>query len=403
MEALKLLQSVSQSITSSLELNEVLRRVVEGASRLLGAKVGSLFLLEESGQSLRLSMSHGQANRYPRRGEIPVAGSLLGQVVVRSASVTSVDVQGEAGFQQKDFAREEGLRALLAVPLLLGGAVIGVLAVYVEQARPFTPEEVDLLSALADQSATAIQNARLYERVVQMEEQLHQLDKLSVVGEMAAGLAHEIRNPLAVINMLISSLEADLVETDARRRDIRVIRENVQHIHGLVEQLLDVARVRRSTPQPLDLVPVIDSALSLLGPKLSRQQIRVRRRVEAGASWAMADAARIQQVLLNLLQNAVEAIGSRGEVRITLRPGPKDETVALSVRDSGPGIPAEVHRQLFEPFITTKEQGVGLGLSIVRRIAEEHGGSISVQTSARQGTTLTLLLPAVARPTPEER
>lgn len=403
MEALKLLQSVSQSITSSLELNEVLRRVVEGATRLLGAKVGSLFLVEESGQSLRLSMSHGQANRYPRRSEIPVPDSLLGQVVVQAAPVTSADVQGEAAFQQKDFAREEGLRALLAVPLLLGGEVIGVLAVYVEQARPFTPEEVDLLSALADQSATAIQNARLYERVVQMEEQLHQLDKLSVVGEMAAGLAHEIRNPLAVINMLISSLEADLAETDARRRDIRVIRENVQHIHGLVEQLLDVARVRRSTPQPLDLVPVIDSALSLLGPKLSRQQIRVRRRVEAGASWAMADAARIQQVLLNLLQNAVEAIGSRGEVRITLGRGAKENTVALSVRDSGPGIPAEVHRQLFEPFITTKEQGIGLGLSIVRRIAEEHGGSISVQTSARQGTTFTLLLPAAARPTPEER
>jgi len=403
MEALKLLQSVSQSITSSLELNEVLRRVVEGATQLLGAKVGSLFLVEESGQSLRLSMSHGQANRYPRRSEIPVPDSLLGQVVVQAAPVTSADVQGEAAFQQKDFAREEGLRALLAVPLLLGGEVIGVLAVYVEQARPFTPEEVDLLSALADQSATAIQNARLYERVVQMEEQLHQLDKLSVVGEMAAGLAHEIRNPLAVINMLISSLEADLAETDARRRDIRVIRENVQHIHGLVEQLLDVARVRRSTPQPLDLVPVIDSALSLLGPKLSRQQIRVRRRVEAGASWAMADAARIQQVLLNLLQNAVEAIGSRGEVRITLGRGAKENTLALSVRDSGPGIPAEVHRQLFEPFITTKEQGIGLGLSIVRRIAEEHGGSISVQTSARQGTTFTLLLPAAARPTPEER
>ncbi len=402
-EALKLLQSVSQSITSSLDLNEVLRRIVEGAVRLLGARLGSLFLLDESKQQLHLSMSHGQSDRYNRRTEIPLQGSFLGQVILQGAPATTEDVQSEACYQQKDLARQEGLHALLAVPLTLGGEAIGVLAVYFHDVRPIAPSEIDLLGALADQSATAVQNARLYERVVRMEEQLHQLDKLSVVGEVAAGLAHEIRNPLAVINMLITSLETDLPETDARRRDIRVIQENVEHIHGLVEELLDLARARPSVPQPIALEPVIESALSLLGPKLSRQQIKVQRRFDKTVPCVRADPGRMQQVLLNLLKNAVEAIGSRGEVTITLDAGPEEGQVALSVHDTGPGIPSEVYQHLFDPFITTKERGVGLGLSIVKRIAEEHEGSVSVRTSSQEGTTFTLLLPTAARTNPGER
>lgn len=394
-EALRLLQSVSQSITGSLDLHEVLRRIVEGAVCLLGAKLCSLFLLSENKEQLVLSTVFGQTERYSRRSEVPVEGSLLGRVIRQSAPLAVANVQIEPLFQQKELAREEGLHALIAVPLLLGSEPIGILAAYFEQIHTPQPTQIELLCALADQSATALQNVRLYERVVQMEDQLHHLDKFSAVGETAAGLAHEIRNPLAVINMLASSLESDFSPEDARRQDVRVIRENIAHIHGLVEELLDVAHYRRSLPQPTDLRPVVESALNLVGLKLSRQMIRVRRRFEEPLPLALVDPGRMEQVLLNLLQNAIDAIGTRGRITLSLKSLPDEQKVLLAVHDTGPGIPAEAYQRLFEPFNTTKERGIGLGLSIVKRIIDEHEGTILVKTSAREGTRFIILLPAL--------
>jgi len=407
-EALRLLQSISRSISGSLDLNEVFRGIVEGAVRLLGAKLSTVLLLDESGQTLHPAMSHGLLKRYRPHPALPVRISLLGQAVLQKQPVAVADVQLASRFQQKEQAREEGLHALIAVPMLLGGEAIGILTAYFDQVRMPGVREIDLLTALADQSVTAVQNARLHERVLQMEEQVRHQDKMAAVGETASGLAHEIRNPLAVINMLVSSMDGDFEEDDPRREDIRVIRKNISHIHGLVEELLNLARYRPSMPQPADLRQIVENALALLNPRMSRQQIKVRRQYEESLPQGLADPGRMHQVLINLLQNAIDAIGTRGEITVSLGRAVQAETeaaglvetgeyLALSVHDTGAGIAAEAYQRLFEPFNTTKEQGVGLGLSIVKRIVEEHGGKITVKSSSGAGTSFTLFLPVAVR------
>ena len=403
-DTLHLLQSITRSITSSLDLKEVLRRIVEGAVHLLGGKLGSIWLLDESKDRLHLSMSYGEIERYPSQPVLPVHQSLLGRAIVERHPLTIEDVQNSSLFRQKEMAVTGGFHALIAVPMLMQEEVIGLLAVYYPQIRRPSESEVGLLSALADQSVTAIQNARLHDRVFQMEEKIYQFDKLSAVGETAAGLAHEIRNPLAVINMLVSSLEEDFQKEDPRHEDLRVIRNNIIHIHGLVEGVLNLTRVRSFVPEPTDLRQLVRNALRLLEPKTSRQQIRVRCLFEDDLPLAQVDPGRIHQVLLNLLQNSMEAIGTRGEIILSLareikqdmknkETSPGSEEIVMTVHDTGPGISSEAYPHLFVPFHTTKEQGIGLGLSIVRRIIEEHGGTISVKTSASEGTCITLILP----------
>jgi len=400
-EALRLLQSISQSITASLDCEVVFQRIVRGAVLLLEAKLGSLFLLEENGEELRLITSHGQDKRYPHRPVLPVKRSRLGDVIASGKPVVVANVQEDERFLDKEYALGEELQTLVAVPLILERRAIGVLAVYFDFSQKMAESQIDLLSTLADQSAIAIQNARLHERIVRVEEQVHHYDKVAAVGETASGLAHEIRNPLAVINMLVSSLEGDFPQDDARRQDVRVIRENIEHIHGLVEQLLDAARYRPPVPKPTDLPTLIENTVSLVGPKLSRAQIRLRRQFAPALPPALVDESRMQQVLLNLLQNAIDAIGSRGEITLGLDKAGEEDRLSFSIHDSGPGIPAEAYQYLFEPFHTTKERGVGLGLSIVKRIVEQHGGAISVRSTAGEGTRFTILLP-IASPLAEE-
>jgi signal transduction histidine kinase len=395
-EALKFLQSISQSINSSLHIDEVLQRVVRGAVALLEARLGSIFLLDESGRMLHLESSYGNEERYINRPDLKVDESLLGQAVLSRHPLMLEDVQKAPQFCQPELARQLGLHGLIAAPLVISNEAIGVIACYFSEVRMRERSEIRLLTALANQSTIAIQNARLHERVYHMEEQIHRLDKISVAGETAAGLAHEIRNPLAVMNMLVSSLEQEFEQEDPRREDARVIRENIEHIHRLVENLLDVARLRPPLPQPVDLRNTIQSALNFLDLKFSRHQIKIIRRFEADLPLANVDPGRILQVLINLLQNAIEAIGSRGEIEISLSRAEEKDRLALCIHDDGPGIKSEAYKRLFEPFNTTKESGVGLGLSIVKRIVEDHHGTISVRTSTQQGTTFTLLLPVAA-------
>ncbi len=393
------LLNVGQTINSAIGLEDALRRVTREAGMLMGARTSSLRLLDSTGEWLELQASHGAGAGYLRMRRLSVAESLVGVVVRRKKPHQIENVQVSNRYQNAEVARREGLVSLLSVPLVFGGVAIGVLSVYTGTPHVFSNEEVRILQALADLSAIAIEKARLYERVVDAEEQLRHNEKLSVLGLLAAEVAHEIRNPLTVMKLLYHSLDLHFPERDPRARDVQIITEKMEQLNRIVDRVLDFAR--RSEPRlaPVRLRGLLEELGLLIRHKFVQQGIRLVFRLVEDLPAVMADAGQLGQAFLNLMLNAAEAMPGGGCLTIRGQPDADSKAggvthVRLEFRDTGVGMTAEQCQGAFSAFLgSTKPRGTGLGLAIVARMIEAHHGEISVHSRAGAGTAFRIRLP----------
>lgn len=225
-----------------------------------------------------------------------------------------------------------------------------------------------------------------------MEECARQITALATVGELAATVVHEIKGPLSVANGYIQLLY-DLVENHKQKEMCQKIRNQLERIDQLVQGLLFLARPQRINHRPCRVQQIVTNTVSLLAATASAHGVEIRIEGLTRAPSVPADPAQLTHLLLNLLLNALEAMPRGGVVRVRLRRLPHRNALALTVSDTGPGIPAEIRSRLFQPFVTTKENGTGLGLAICRQIVQEHGGKIRVR-SGKSGTTVQVTLPA---------
>ena len=230
-----------------------------------------------------------------------------------------------------------------------------------------------------------------------LEAQLRHSERLAALGVLAAGVAHEIRNPLAGIRLGLEALEGNGLP-DAERREIQArVTGDVHRLNAVVTRMLGLTRTPAPQRVPADLWRLVDRAIFFVDHHLRSNRITVHRLGEARL-WVLGDPDQIQQVLLNLLLNAAEAMPDGGALTLTgerIPPGGDEPgRVRLAVRDTGPGIRPEDLPHLYTPFFTTKDRGTGLGLSICRRIAAEHNGGLTVESTPGTGTTVTLVLPA---------
>ena len=394
------LASVSRTINSTLNLDDALSIITREACVLMRAKVCSLMLLDESREWLDLRASFGAGEAYVTRPRLSLEESLLGIVVRRKKPLQVKDVQVSSRYESVEVARREGLVALLSVPLLYDGKAIGTLSVYTGQPYSFSNEEIHILSALAELSAIAIQKAQLYERVVDVEEQLRQNEKLSALGLLAAEVAHEIRNPLTVLKMLYHSLDLKFPPDDPRAKDARIIDEKLAQLNRIVEQILDFTRTTEPQLAPVNLNELIEELGLLVRHKLKHQNIRLTRNLEADLPAVTGAATQLEQAFLNLILNAAEAMPKGGELTIRTRRvrlprgGMGPAHVAVEFQDTGQGMSEEQRRRAFTSVLsTTKAKGTGLGLAIVARIVEAHRGKIKIRSRLGHGTTVTVFLP----------
>jgi signal transduction histidine kinase len=394
------LASVSQTINSTVNLDDALNVITREASVLMQAKVCSLMLLDDTREWLDLRASCGAGQAYIEKPRLSAGESLLGVVVRRKKALQLENVQTSSRYQHVEVARREGLVALLSVPLLFAGEAIGTLSVYTGRPYSFSNEETHILSALAELSAIAIQKARLYERVVDVEEQLRQSEKLSALGLLAAEVAHEIRNPLTVMKMLYHSLDLKFPAGDPRAKDARIIDQKIDHLNKIVEQVLDFARTTEPKLAPVSLNEVIDELGLLVRHKLKHQNIQLVRDLAPGLPPVSGDAAQLEQAFLNLILNAAEAMPGGGTLTITTRAIPavsrdgQPAQVAVSLKDTGQGMSEDQRQHAFKSLLhTTKAKGTGLGLAIVGRVIEVHRGEVKFTSPRGQGTTVTVLLP----------
>lgn len=409
------LYEVAQALTASSSLEELLDLIIERATSLVGAERGFVVLAEPSGGHTIAARQHlGPEEWDPSRDEL--SSSLLARVMRDGEPLLATNVQSDGRYELTRSIIAQRIRSVLAVPLTTRGECLG--AIYVDtrvSERLFREADLRLLQAMASQAAVAIRNARLYQdaresnerlsaalvELGETQEQLVQAERLAAVGRLAASVAHELRNPLTVMRASLYFLER-LVSSgaentgDVLRRYLTKLDVEIDRQSKIINDLLFFSRNRPRSMVDVDLNALL---LEVLLRIPMPESVRVVRRLDPSLGTLLADADQLQQVFVNLVTNAVQAMREGGVLTVTTEA--TDGQVAVRIADTGVGITEEHLARLFEPFFTTKENGIGLGLAVTRSIVEGHGGEIAAESRAGEGAAFTIRLPMGTAATPE--
>ena len=229
-------------------------------------------------------------------------------------------------------------------------------------------------------------------REQQLASRMHHTERLASLGQMAAGLAHEIKNPLAGLQGAVEVLRDDEAGTGHGPVYEEMLGE-IRRMNEIVQSLLHFARPSRPQPEAVDPAKLLDGAVRLMTPFLRRRGVVIETQIAPAVGRAMVDPDQLRQVLVNLVTNAAEAMPDGGHIRLGAAPLPDRQGLLVSVQDDGPGVPEDLEERIFEPFFTTKHGGTGLGLAVVRSLVEAHGGQIRVTSRPGDGTSFLILLP----------
>jgi len=433
---------------STFDLQAVLDTLVESAARLCDADMASIN--REKAAAYQQVASYGYSSEfqaYMRDHPIPAGrGSIVGRTVMQGKVMHVADVLADPEFQMRDAAKIGGIRTMLGVPLLREGTPIGVIALQRKTVRPFTDKQIELVETFADQAVIAIENVRLFESVEARtqelarsleelrttQDRLVQTQKLALLGQLTAGIAHEIKNPLNFVNNfsgisaeMIDELRQALVDvslTEKKRGEITelmdTLRSNFDKVvqHGkradaIVKNMLLHSREGSGEHRVIDINALVEESLNLAwhGARAETQgfEIKLKQSFDPSAGGADVFPQDIRRALLNVISNGFYAATKRraetdgGDYEPTLTASTKNlgDRVEIRIRDNGTGIPPEVKEKMFNPFFTTKPagEGTGLGLSICHDIiVKQHGGSIEVETQPGEFTEIKVILPRVA-------
>ncbi len=399
-----------RTLAHVLEIDEMLEVVItalEDSHRATGA---ALYLRDPMGSDFKLARSFG--TRAPARIDGVAGRPLLERLSVSPVVLESVAHEvAELRQLGQGRAAEADERLLGAAELLeaFRGSVcvgirseasdlFGILALIDDRVRDaFSGEDVALLDSLAVQIGVVIENSRQYRR-------LQERDRLAALGQMAAGLAHEVKNPLGAIKgaaQLLGEPPDDRELDPATKEFVGIILEEVDRLDRVVRSVLDYGRPSKGNPGSVDVNAAVKRTLQVLASNRD-QATRLVLRTADDLLLVRADEEQLRQVLMNLVKNAEEAMGSSGEVTVSTRRRPSRGGagyVEILVQDSGPGISPEVQQHLFVPFFTTKPRGTGLGLAISQRMVQAMGGRIEVASQPGAGSVFTVVLP-VFEPSP---
>jgi signal transduction histidine kinase len=432
---------------SAFDLQTVLDTLVESAARLCDADEGTIFRPADTGY--RLAANHGlapeQKNHLAMFSSVPERGSVVGRTLLECKTVHVPDVQADPEFAPSAARRSSNVRTMLGVPLLREGAPIGVFVLTRYLVRPFSDKQIELATTFADQALIAIENVRLFEQVQARtrelaasldelrtaQDRLVQTEKLASLGQLTAGIAHEIKNPLNFVNNF-SALSGELIDElndvlktaplDSKIREevdelTHMLKGNLEKVvqHGkradsIVKNMLLHSREGSGEHRPADINGIVEESLNLAyhGARAEKSGFNITLKRDLDPTAGMIDLypQEITRVFLNLISNGFYAAAKRKEAgEAGFEPMLSATTrnlggqVEIRIRDNGTGIPREVKEKMFNPFFTTKPagEGTGLGLSMSHDIVvKQHGGKIDVDTEPGVFTEFIITLPRTA-------
>ena len=321
---------------------------------------------------------------------------LVGEVLATGHARWGTPIERLAG-DRANAAHRIGLKSACAFPIRTGRALTHVVALLSREPREPDDALLTMLTDIGSRIGQHMDHRRVEGELRQQREVLYQSEKLSALGRLVAGVAHEMNNPLSIIS---SRIELMLGETEGHAfpaqhlEDLKVVHRNVLRVAGVAQALRSFARQSTGERRPVDLNAVVTETLLLVGKPMSTDNIRIATALDPALPPIFGDANALQQVVLNLLTNAREAMTAGGEIHIqTGRDPERPGYLGLVVSDTGPGILAVDLPHLFEPFYTTKPSGTGLGLAVSYGIVQDHQGTIDVRSTPGHGATFTLTFP----------
>ena len=439
---LRALGEVSQAVNSTLDLETVLSTIVAKAVQLSGTEAGAIYVFDEVQRELHLRATYGMDQELIdtfARQRIGLDETTVAQALAQREPVQIADLKQGPSSALYEIILRAGFRAVLVAPLLRGEEIVGLLVVRRRTPGTFPKNTIDLIKTFAAQSAVAIENARLFQNVETSLEDLRttqdrlvQTQKLASLGQLTAGIAHEIKNPLNFVNNF-SGVSAELIDElrealgrmtgdDKTRREIvelsDTLRDNLDKIvqHGkradaIVKNMLLHSREGSGEHRPVNVNALVEESLNLAyhGARAEKQgfKMNMERSFDPAAGQVDVYPQEITRALLNLISNGFYAATKRKEqsnndaCEPTLVAATKNlgDKVEIRIRDNGSGIPPEAREKMFNPFFTTKPagEGTGLGLSITHDIiVKQHSGSIEVDTQPGEFTEIRIILPRTA-------
>ena len=440
-EELRALGEVSQAVNSTLELETVLSTIVANAAQLSGTEAGAIYVFDDRQREFRLRATYGMDRELIdalARADMSVDEPNISLILAERDVIYVADLRDEASNEINDITVRAGFRARLIAPLMRGEDVVGLLVVRRRAPGTFPQNTISLIKTFAAQSAMAIENARLFQNVDTSlkelrtaQDRLVQTQKLASLGQLTAGIAHEIKNPLNFVNNF-SSVSVEMIEelqeaidrmkgdaktraeitelTDTLRDNLKKIVQHGQRADSIVKNMLLHSREGSGENRPVDINAVVEEAVNLAyhGARAEKQgfNIKLERSLDPAAGQVDCFPQEIIRVLLNLISNGFYAATKREaqanggyEPTLTAATRSLGDRVEIRIRDNGTGVPPEVREKMFNPFFTTKPagEGTGLGLSISHDIiVKQHSGLIEIDSEPGEYTDVRIVLPRAA-------
>jgi signal transduction histidine kinase len=396
------LKKVSQKLATTFDIDEIVGFVTNTIGDTLGLRYISILAALQAGSFVVVHEKRGGGRG--RKGAADTGSLMSGQSLPEDSASVAFFRRSDSILIREDIVRLEGelgrdvvkkiieelteFRCEAALPVFTDGKLSFILMLGEKLSGDmFTTEDISLLGTIADQMSIAVKNARMYSEKVRTE-------RLASIGMMSATFAHEIRNPLTSLKTFAQLMPEKYNDEEFRTTFSKIVEGEIEKIDDLIKDLLDFSSGSKSARvNSLNLVSLVDETVEYVRNKLALEQreIRVERVYEQKDVHIMGDASTLKQAFINIISNGCQAMNGNGELRVEVRPNMNK--VDVSITDNGEGIPPERISNIFDPFVTSKERGMGLGLAISKRVIEEHNGNIKVTSRLNEGSTFTVSLP----------
>ncbi len=384
----ELLRTFTNEVLTVLDLQKLMDQTIAGLMRIVKLESAAVFLKDKDAKVYRIFASSGVQDKNLTFKDTDRLITHLSQTHEPLLKDKEADKMSGVSNFNDDFKK---LNAQLCLPIALHDELTGVLCLGMKKSgEEFMPEDIDILMTLARTLAIALANAQLFDQLSKTQDCMIRREKMAAVGTLAAGMAHEIKNPLAAIQTFTEYLPAKYTDPEFREKFVRIVGHEVDRIHNIVKNLLLFSKPSEPNKKLCSVNEPLKDILDLLSNEFLKKNIHANFHFEE--HQILADSEQLKQALLNVVLNAVDAMKESGGT-LDVRTIATKEDMEVLITDTGCGISKENIPHLFDPFYTNKEGGTGLGLSITHSIVEKNGGKISVESQVGVGTTFTLSFP----------
>jgi PAS domain S-box-containing protein len=421
---LNALRMIDIAISSSFDLDVILEVVLQHVLSQLGVDASAILLFNAQMQTIEYAASHGFRSNALQHTRLKLGEGYAGRAVIERKTIHISDLMETGGrLANSLFLEHESFVDYYGAPLIVKGEVKGVLEIYHRSHLKTDPEWLEFLETLAGQAAIAIDNAQLFENLQvsnltlehRVAERTTELNRTNaelehanrIKDEFLANMSHELRTPLTSILGLSESLLEEIRDplSQYQHKSLQIIEASGHHLLELINDILDLSKIEAGKfdfyPQPIAVDEICKSSLSFVKSQAVKKAITVTYIQDLSISRIFADPRRLKQILVNLLSNAVKFTPANGEVILQVNTDVEQDLIKFSVSDNGPGIAAQDLRRLFQPFVQVdsglnrQHEGTGLGLALVQKLTDLHGGSVQVESEVGKGSRFTIHLPCL--------